>query len=255
MKKQLKGIIIREVDYGENDKIINILTDQEGIISAVVRRAKNVKFNKRSIVQCFSYCHFSLYAKANGYVVDDFDILELFWNIRNDLYGLSLAQYFSQLCFAFSPDPDHSLELLRLFLNTLFYIAKGKKSLAVLKVIFEIRGCTICGYMPNLIGCVRCKSYDSDDMYFSLGDGYVVCGECLEKLKHEHYWSAGICKISLPIFKALRYIVYSEFDRLFAFNISDSFEKELEHISEKYIYYHVGSGFKALDFYKSLFYY
>lgn len=253
MKNQLRGIIIREADYGENDKIINILTDREGIVSAIVKRAKNVKCNKGSIVQCFSYCHFSFYVGKNGYIVDDFEILELFWNIRNNLYNLSLAQYFSQLCFAFSPDSNSSGELLRLFLNVLFYVANGKKSLSVLKVIFEIRGCTICGYMPNLIGCVRCKSYDCKDMYFSVGDGILVCGKCLKKLRNEEYRNFVGYKLSPAVFKALRYIVYSEFDKLFGFNISESFEKELEYISEKYIYYHIGSGFKALDFYKSLF--
>ncbi len=253
MKNQLKGIIIREADYGENDKIINILTDKEGIISAVVRKAKNIKHSKGSIVQSFSYCNFSLYVGKNGYIVDDFEILELFWNIRNDLYNLSLAQYFSQLCFAFSPDSNNSGELLRLFLNILFYIAKGEKSLAVLKVIFEMRGCAICGYMPNLIGCVCCKSYSCEDIYFSVGDGVLMCGECLQKLKQEQHRNFVGYKLSTAVFKALRYIVYSEFDKLFGFNISASFEKELEYISEKYIYYHIGSGFKALDFYKSLF--
>lgn len=253
MKNQLKGIIIREADYGENDKIINILTDREGIVSAIVKRAKNVKCNKGSIVQCFSYCHFSLYVGKNGYVVDDFEILELFWNIRNDLYNLSLAQYFSQLCFAFSPDANSSGELLRLFLNVLFYIAKGKKSLAVLKAIFEMRGSAICGYMPNLVGCTCCKSYSFENMYFSISDGILVCDKCLQELKREKYRNFVGHKLSPAVFKALRYIVYSEFDKLFKFNISEPFEKELEYISEKYIYYHIGSGFKALDFYKSLF--
>ena len=47
MKNQLKGIVIREADYGENDKIISILTDREGIVSAVVKRAKNAKCSER----------------------------------------------------------------------------------------------------------------------------------------------------------------------------------------------------------------
>lgn len=255
MKSQLKGIIIRETDYGENDKIINILTDRQGIISAVVRKARKAKGNNFSIVQCFSYGNFSLYVGKNGYIVDDFEILELFWNIRNNLYNLSLAQYFSQLCFAFSPDIGSSGELLRLLLNVLFYISKEKMSLAVLKAIFEMRGCTICGYMPNLVGCVYCKSYSCDEMYFSVSDGMLVCGECLKKSKFQEYQqqSGDRYKLSHTALKALRYIVYSEFSKLFSFSISKSFEKELEYISEKYIYYHIGSGFKALDFYKSLF--
>ncbi len=152
----LKGIILREADYGEKDKIISILTEHSGIISAKVKGAKNIKRKNVPILECFSYCEFLLYEAKSGYIVEDFDLLELFWNIRGDLCNLSLAQYFSQLCFAFSPDENNSFELLRLILNVLFYISNKKKSLAVLRSIFEIRACAICGYMPTLTVCINC---------------------------------------------------------------------------------------------------
>lgn len=250
MKIQLRGIILREAEYKEKDKIISILTDRMGIISAVVKGAKNIKRKNHPIAECFSYCEFSLYVGKNGYIVEDFELLELFWNIRNDLYNLSLSQYFVQLIFAFSPDESSCPELLRLFLNVLFYISEKKKSLSVLKSIFEIRGCSICGYMPNLTGCISCKSYDFDKIYFSVGNGTLICGNCFKN--DAKYEKLNVSKISTPVLMALRHIVYSDFNKLFSFNISESFEKELEFISEKYIYYHLGSGFKALDFYKSI---
>ncbi len=251
MKVQISGLIIRETDYGENDKIINILTEKNGIISAIVKGAKSIKSKKSSIVQYFSYGNFLLYARKNGYVVDDFEILELFWNIREDLYSLSLAQYFSQLCFAFSPDENKSNELMRLFLNTLFYISNKKKSLPVLKSIFEIRGSSICGYMPNLMGCVYCKNYNFPEIYFSVENGVLICGDCFKK--SAEYKKFGANRLSGAVLAALRHIIYSDFSKLFSFNVSSQSEKELEYISEKYISCHVGSNFKALDFYKSLF--
>ena len=57
----LKGIILREADYGEKDKIISILTDNSGIISAKVKGTKNIKRKNVPILECFSYCEFSLY--------------------------------------------------------------------------------------------------------------------------------------------------------------------------------------------------
>ncbi len=250
MKVQVKGIILKEAEYREKDKIVNILTESSGIISAIVKGAKNIKRKNFPVAEYFSYCQFSLYAGKNGYIVEEFDVLELFWNIRSDLYSLSLAQYFAQLCFAFSPDENSCPELLRLFLNVLFYISEKKKNLAVLKSIFEVRGCSICGYMPNLTGCMNCNNYSFDEIYFSVGNGTLVCGECFKN--NAKYVELNVSKISTPVLMALRHIVYSDFKKLFSFNISKPFEKELEYISEKYIYYHLGSGFKALDFYKSL---
>lgn len=250
MKMQINGLVLRESDYGEKDKIINILTQQNGIISAIVKGAKSIKARKSSIVQCFSYCRFSMYVGKKGYVVDEVEILELFWSIRENLYNLSLAQYFSQLCFAFSPEESSSNELLRLFLNVLFYISNKKKSLPILKSIFEMRGCSVCGYMPNLMGCTYCKQYDCSEMYFSVENGTLICSDCLkESREYQRYGTNGI---SNTVLAALRHIVYSDFDKLFSFTVPESYEKELECISEKYVRYHLSSNFKALDFYKSL---
>lgn len=251
MKKNLNGLILREADYGEKDKIINVLTGSNGIISAIVKGAKSAGNKKSSMVQCFAYGDFLLYARKNGYALYDFEIKELFWGIREDLYNLSLAQYFSQLCFAFSPDESSSSELLRLLLNVLFYISNGKKSLEVLKAIFELRGCSICGYMPNLTGCVHCKKYESSKMYFSPENGVLICGDCLKKtLESQRFTADFLSEASLA---ALRHIVYSDFNKLFSFSVSKPIEKELEYISEKYVRCHLGSNFRALDFYKSLF--
>ncbi len=155
------------------------------------------------------------------------------------------------MCFDFSPDESRSGELLRIFLNVMFYISNKKRSLSILKAIFEIRGCCIGGYMQNLMGCIYCKNYDCAEMYFSVKNGSLICGDCLKgKERHQEFEA----KLLHPaVLAALRHIVYSDFNKLFSFSILGQSEGELEYISEKYIYYHLGSNFKALDFYKSLF--
>ena len=58
--------------------------------------------------------------------------------------------------------------------------------------------------------------------------------------------------VSISILKALRHTIYSEIDKLFSFDMSENTEKVFCDICEKYILSHIGSGFKALDFYKSI---
>ena len=58
--------------------------------------------------------------------------------------------------------------------------------------------------------------------------------------------------INSAVVKALRHIVFADFDRLFNFRLSENSMKKLSEVTEKYLLYHLGREFKTLDFYKSL---
>lgn len=60
MNITVKGLVIQEYDLKEKDKIVRIFTDTKGIISAIVRRGKNLKSRNSSIVQLFAYYKFNL---------------------------------------------------------------------------------------------------------------------------------------------------------------------------------------------------
>ena len=145
----LNGIIIRDKELGERDKVIKIFTAERGIISAIVKRGQCVKSGSGSIAQLLAYCSFSLLEGKGGFIVNEIEIKELFWGVRENLESLALAQYFCELCISWIPDEGISGELLRLFLNTLYYLSYKKKSLTLLKAVFELRGCVLCGYMPE----------------------------------------------------------------------------------------------------------
>ena len=247
MNITVKGLVIQEYDLKEKDKIVRIFTDTKGIISAIVRRGKNLKSRNCSIIQLFAYYKFNLYVGKNSYIVEEAEILELFWTIRQNLDNLALSQYFCQLCTAFHPSEERSSELLRLLLNTLYLLSKNKKSPSVLKAVFELRGSSLCGYMPDLTGCTRCKKYENEKMIFFIEHGIMVCPECLKSYEKQNGQV-----VSISILKALRHTIYSEIDKLFSFDMSENTEKIFCDICEKYILSHIGSGFKALDFYKSI---
>lgn len=245
--QNLTGMILRDKELGEKDKVIKIFTAERGIISAIVRCGQSVKSRNGAIAQPLTYCNFSLFEKKNGFIVDKIEIQELFWGIRKNLESLSLAQYFCELCMAWVPDENNSGRLLRLLLNTLYYLSIGKKSNEFLKSIFEFRGCALCGYMPDLVCCSRCKKFDSSGMAFWIKDATLWCKDCTageEKFIYE--------RLSSGVLSAMRHIIYANLEQLFKFSISRESEKQLSIISEKYILEHMGVRFKSLEFYKKL---
>ena len=218
------------------------------MIYAIAKRCRSLKNKKNSAVQLFSYCRFSLYSGKKGYIIDESEILELFWGIKEDLSRLSLAQYFCELCLVLLPEENYAGDFLRFFLNSLFYLSNQKKSAAFLKAVFEMRVCSICGYMPNLIGCHKCKAYELPNMNFIIESGIIICENCIsseEKIQQGYALKPGLLA-------ALRHIIYSSVEKLFSFSISKETETALFDICEKYVTSHVGANFKSLNFYKSI---
>jgi len=160
---------------------------------------------------------------------------------------LALAQYFCELCLTLSPEENNAHDFLRLFLNSVFYLSNKKKDELFLKAVYEMRACSICGYMPNLVGCHRCKIYKSPNMKFMIEKGNLVCEKCVlsEELTKAYTLTPGLLD-------SLRHIIYSPIEKLFSFNVSEETKSALSDICEKYIYAHVGVNFKSLKFYKSI---
>lgn len=247
MHIEIKGIIIKEANYKDNDKILTIFTAEKGIISAVARGCKKIKNRVGAMLQVFSYGSFSLQVTSKGYIISDARVDEVFFGLREDLERLALAQYFCELIFALSPEYPNSQDFLKLFLNSLYYLASGKKDYKILKSIFELRACSMCGYEPDLIGCIECKKYVTPTMIFFIDKGVLMCEDCAKNAEKSNSY-----KISEAVALALKYIIYSPVEKIFSFKISDSCVKILSEITEVYVMFHLDYRFKSLDFYNKL---
>lgn len=250
MKISVTGIVIFEKKLTENSKYIYILTQNLGIISVLLRKSKN-KNNINNLVQVFSYGDFMLYNNKSGYILDDFDVKELFFDLRYNLKNLALAQYFCQLIIVLHPDKEYCYEILRVFLNCLYYLCNQKKDCRIIKIIFELRICSVSGYSPDFSSCEICKKYDMNISYFVIKKSKIFCHNCIKYIKKNKNIKNFSVLNSSSLF-CLRHIIYSPVENLFSFLISESIINNLINISESYIKYHVDYDFKALEFYNKI---
>lgn len=54
------------------------------------------------------------------------------------------------------------------------------------------------------------------------------------------------------VLTAMRHIIYSEFEKIFSFNLSEENIKNLSKTTEKYILYTLNRRFKTLEFLKNI---
>ncbi|MCI9575658.1 MAG: DNA repair protein RecO [Clostridiales bacterium] len=251
MQINTDGLVIRESSVGENDRLITVLTREEGLVRAFARQAKSMKNSKASSTQLLCYSRFSIYQGRDKYMINDAQPLAVFFDLRKDLGRLSLAQYFCELAGALAPEESPAGDFLRLILNALHFLSKGLRPNLLLKAIVEMRMLSLAGYMPDLVSCAECGCYEAEEMRFLPQSGILYCQECWDKLD-----PSLRDQPSLPMGKgtltAFRHTIYAEFDKLFSFQLPEAALVRLAQISETYLLQTLGRGFRTLDFYHQM---
>lgn len=247
MQVATDGLIVMEKSISESDKLVTILTRKFGIIRAFARGVKNVKNKNFSAVQLFCYSDFIIFKGRNKYIINESNCKKSFWNLRCDIEKLALAQYFCDLILNLVAEEQRDAEdILRLSLNSLHYLSENKISNRLLKSIFEMRILALSGYMPNLISCSCCKESENKIFYFVPKINGIVCNECIKNYNFAKF------KLTGSVLYALRYTVYSEFNKMFAFDLKQKSQKDLSEITEAYLLRCIEKNLKTLDFYKQL---
>lgn len=246
MKVTTQGLIIREQVVGESDRLVTVLTRDEGVVRAFARRAKNLKDSKNAATGLLCYSRLNLWKGRDKYMINDAFPIEVFFGLREDILRLALAQYFCELSVELVPDGAESGDYLRLVLNALHFLSKGSRPEAQLKAIVELRMLSLSGYMPDLVCCAACGAYEAERMYFKVNRGTIYCKDC--------YLSKGdpFVVLSPAALTAMRHIIYSDFEKIFSFGVSPGAQKELSAAAEAYTVHTLQKRPKTLDFYNSL---
>ena len=71
MQINTDGLIILERDVGESDRLITILTRDEGVIRAFAQKAKTIKNAKASSTQLLCYSRLSIYKGRDKMCIRD----------------------------------------------------------------------------------------------------------------------------------------------------------------------------------------
>ena len=145
----VKGLVIRETPVGDFDKMLSVLTAEHGKISVFARGAKKMKSPFFVSTQMFCYSEFVLRKTTDIFYISEGTLIEGFFDLRNTLEGSALASYIADVARDISTENTDESKLLRLTLNSLFAIAKGKKPLPLIKAVFELRAVCYAGFLPR----------------------------------------------------------------------------------------------------------
>ena len=241
-----RGIVLRETETKETDKILTVLTDKYGKIPVIARGARRKSCKYAACAQSLAYSEWTLYQKGDWYYANEGSTLELFNGLRKDLDAMALGFYFAELTEAVTAEDTPAPELLRHLLNGLYALAALGKPAALVKPAFELKLLCLAGYEPLADSCAYCGNPDPEQPMLDVVQGVLRCGTCGVQ---ERSLSMPLCPSSLA---ALRHIVYGDPKRLYSFTLGEKALKRLSDAAEAFAAAQLERGFRTLDFYKSL---
>ncbi len=239
------GIVIREQNTGEQDKLVTILTRKKGVIKAFVNGGRNPKNKNVSSTGLLCYSDLSIEkTKKEVYIIKESTSKNVFFSLREDIIILSLAQYLAELTSELAPREEEAGEFLSLILNSLHFLSLKQKPSDLVKAVTELRMLSLAGFMPSLIGCGVCGEFLSDTMYFSERSGELFCGKCTP--------SDRLTPLSAGIVTAMRHICLSDSKKIFAFSLPQAQLLTLNEVSESYLKAVTARKYNTLEFYKKM---
>ena len=145
-----EGIIIKNRDFGEADRILSIYTKKFGKIRIVAKGVRRVHSRRCGSLEIFNYASLTLSEGKDLDYLGEVDLLESFPNLRKDLKKIGLAYYMCELIDSLCPEKQENSEIFVLFyslLKRLDQIEKQDNHYSIKKFTIELLQLT--GYLEK----------------------------------------------------------------------------------------------------------
>ncbi len=239
------GIVLRETETKDADKILTLLTAERGKLSVIARGVRRKSCKYAACAQHLAYSEWTLYQRGEWWYASEGSTLELFSGLRADLEALALGCYLAELTEAVTAE-EPAPELLRHLLNGLYALGTLHKPAPLVKAAFEWKLLALAGYEPLLDACAYCGRPDPQQPCLDVVQGVLRCGRCGAR---ESALSMPLCRDSLA---AARRVLYGDPKRLYSFTLGAEAMKRFCAAAEAFTTAQLERGFRTLDFYKSL---
>ncbi len=219
---KVKGIVIRETTYKDNDKIITILTDKLGKISCMARGAKKNNSPILANSQYLVYSEFVLYKSKNFYMVNSATIINMFYKFRTNFDKMEKAFELTRIINLITDENEDTSLVLKLFLNTIYILENDLKNDDMVIATFKIKLFCVLGFYPNISKCSQCgqvllnESTDKKYVYYDYVSNIFLCDTCIANKELKR-----LIKLNKSTLIAIKYIASCDIKKVFNYELKD----------------------------------
>ena len=237
------AFVLKKWDVGESDQLVSFLFSSGGKVKGIAKGAKRSKKRFGGLLSPFLLVHLDYFENPNRELVriEGCGLIHYYASIYADLEKLLVgccALEFLERVLPERGSQEDWFQLLRRFLECLDQKAEGAPVLWV----FFAKALQLLGLQPQFGRCIHCTRPlgPSGIFGFSVPQGGVVCGACIQKGTATHRAPSDTLLlldrwVTLPMEQGI--------------SLADGGEnrvRDAEKILEAFLLYHVGREFRSL---------
>jgi DNA repair protein RecO (recombination protein O) len=171
-----QGIVLRSYPFGEADRIVVVLSPNNGKLRTVAKGVRRTKSRFGGRLEPFTHVDLVIYQGRNLGTITQVSVIEAFPHMRADLDAVVAAGTMVEAADAVAQEDESSVRLFLLLQKGLRALESGKRG-HDLMTSYLLKLADVVGVAPALGVCASCGR-DSDLHRFSFGGGGVLCDRC-----------------------------------------------------------------------------
>ncbi len=179
MEFKTDALVLRAADYGENDKIVTLLTADRGKIAAGMKGVKKAGAKLKFAAQPFCFAEYVLASRGERNTVVSASLHDGFYPLRErlDAYyaAVCVLEACDKLVLGETAEAD-GREILLSAVHALSGIAEGDSAFLLIRFLTE--ALALSGFPLRADVCAACGKPLGDRLGFDFKDGAFCCAEC-----------------------------------------------------------------------------
>lgn len=171
-----QGIVLRSYPFGEADRVVVLLSPNNGKIRTVAKGVRKTKSRFGGRLEPFTHVDLVLYEGRNLDTITQVAVLEPFPHLRLDLDAVLAAGTMVEAADAVAQEKESSIRLFLLLQRGLKALEAGETRQNLI-TSFLLKLADVVGVAPSLMQCASCGRFE-DLHRFSFAGGGAVCDRC-----------------------------------------------------------------------------
>jgi len=173
---QAEAIILSVRDWQEADRMITLLSRDQGKISAIAYGARRTRSRLAGSVQTFAHVDISLLPGKNIDSVAQCEVRRSFRELREDLNKMAYASLLSELGSELWPEREPEPAAFEVLLGAMGLMLEKNPRLVTLAGAWQLL--SLAGFHPEYEKCVTCGQVLDLPVHFDAEAGGGICLTC-----------------------------------------------------------------------------
>ena len=217
-----EAIVLRRSEYGEADRILTLYTPRHGKRRVIAKGVRKATSRLAGHIELFTRVNLLLAEGRNLDIVTQAEIVAPYRALRLDLERISYAYYVAELLDKLTSDEEGQSPAYSLLADTLAALDDAASPEVAVRR-FELRLLALLGYRPYLFECASCQEPLTEAADRWTPSGGMLCPRCAAA-------DPAAVPISLPAFKALRFMQREPLDAALQLRLGKALRRELEEL-------------------------